>query len=322
MQEQIKPMKKLSSVPQTEARRIMLYGPPKTGKSLIAGRLAEHFNLLWFDLENGFKVLQTHLPAELQEKITLIQLPDTRSYPIAIETCLKVVKNTDTHICDEHGKVACGICYRKEKDICVNQPKEEHGDVHLSLFTEVNFSNLGPDDLVVFDSATQLTNSAIANITKNKDDDYKLDWDDWGALGKLMDIFYSHIQQANYNCIVISHETDSESITGREIIVPVSGTRNFSRNVAKYFDDVVYMERKNNRHIAASSSNYSPKILTGSRTGIALEDYPDGEEVSLLPLFRPELCTPKPGQTGIDKSKPNKGGDKNVSDLLASMKKK
>lgn len=260
-------MAKLSTQQHSQTHRVLIFGAPKTGKSQLAGELAEFYNLIWVDMENGHEVL-FKLPLEWQEKIELINLPDTRSYPIAIETVLKMVKGP-VSICEKHGKVGCMLC-KKEAAPAV----------------DVNLPALDHNSVVVFDSLTQLTNSAVAHITKNEPEDYKLTYDDWGNLGKLMDIFLSHIQQAGYNVIVISHETEAESVTGKNVIVPVGGTRNFSRNVAKYFDHVIYAERKNKKHVFGSSTGYSTNILTGSRTDVIMED---SEKPSLLAIFKPEL---------------------------------
>jgi hypothetical protein len=269
-------MAKLSTKKASQTHRCIIYGGPKTGKSLIAGKLAEHYKVLWVDMENGHETL-FQLPEEWQDNIELINLPDTRSYPIAIETCLKIIKGP-VEICEEHGKVKCAICLRAQKD--------DEATTDEGYFTSVDLDSLDHNTVVVFDSLTQLSNSAIAHITKGKPDDYKLDYDDWGNLGKLLDIFLSHIQQAKYNVIVISHEAEVETEGKKKTLVPVGGTRSFSRNISKYFDHVIYAERKNKKHVFSSSSTYATTILTGSRTGVALED---SEEGSLLQIFKPEL---------------------------------
>lgn len=276
-------MAKLSTKQLSGTKRVIIFGPPKTGKSLLAGKLAEFYDLIWFDLENGHEVL-FQLPAEWQERIELIELPDTRSFPIAIETLLKVVKGP-VSICEEHGKVSCMICKRAHTE--AEKREEDQGtDLYSNFFIDVNLPSMDREKVAVFDSLTQLTNSAIAHITKGEPDEYKLKQDDWGNLGKLLDIFLSHLQQANYNVIVISHETECETEGKKKKLVPVGGTRNFSRNIAKYFDDVVYAEVKNRKHVFASSTTYNNTILTGSRTGATLESE---EEGSLLQIFKPEL---------------------------------
>jgi hypothetical protein len=259
----------------------MLFGPPKSGKSYLAGKIATHpdFNLLWFDLEKGHATL-FQLPPEAQERIELIVLPDTRGFPIAIETMLKVIKGSKVEICEEHGKVSCSVCRRESKP-----------------FTTVELNALDSNTIVVVDSITQLTNSAISHITKDKSEDYKMEFDDWGNLGKLMDTFFSYVQQAPFNIICISHETEVEMVDGKNKIVPTAGTRNFSRNTAKYFDEVYYCEVKNKKHVVGSSTGYANNILTGSRTGQTTET---SGEPSLIPIFTGEkpITTAAPSPAG------------------------
>jgi DNA polymerase III delta prime subunit len=102
-------MPQLSTTQESSAKHILVYGPPKSGKSLLVGKLAEHFNLIWFDLESGHDVLY-QLPKSQQERIQLISIPDTSDYPIAIETCLKVIRGGPGWVCSEHGKVNCPRC--------------------------------------------------------------------------------------------------------------------------------------------------------------------------------------------------------------------
>ena len=255
---------KLSNCKATTHHHILLFGPPKSGKSLLAGKLSSHKKLLWFDLEGGHNVL-FQLPPEQQENIELIDLPDTRGYPIAIETMLKVIRGTRVDICETHGKVSCSICKSKS-----------------APFITVELNTLDNDTVVVVDSLTQLTNSAIAHITKNQPEDYKLEYDDWGKLGKLMDTFLSYVQQAPFSIICISHETEVDMVDGKAKIVPTAGTRNFSRNTAKYFDEVFYCEVRNKKHVVGSSTTYANNILTGSRSGQVTEG---DSEASLIPIF-------------------------------------
>lgn len=264
---------KLSQKTASKSRRVLLFGPPKSGKTQLAGALASDFNLIWFDLENGVDTL-LKLPEEQKERIEVISLPDTRSFPIAIETCLKVIKGSKTNICEKHGKVDCALCKK------ANDP-----------FSILELGALDLDTIVVFDSLTQLTNSAIAHITKGKDEDYKMEFDDWGNLGKLMDTFLSHVQNAPFHIICISHETEVQMVDGKDKIVPTAGTRNFSRNTAKYFDEVYYLQVKNGKHVVGSSTTFANNILTGSRGGHKLEDQKG--EASLVPVFKAQILPAK-----------------------------
>jgi len=275
---------KLSQKTASKSHRVLLFGPPKSGKTQLAGELSKEFNLLWFDLENGIDTLKK-LPQEQQDRIEVLSIPDTRSFPIAIQTLLKVIRGTKYSICDTHGVIGCLHCTKSG-----------------ASFVSVELNTLSLDTIVVFDSLTQLTNSAIAHITKDKPEDYKLQHDDWGNLGKLMDVFLSHVQQAGFHVVCISHETEAEMEDGKNKLVPTAGTRNFSRNSAKYFDEVIYCEVKNRRHIAASSTLYNGNILTGSRTGAVLENQ---QSASLIPIFKGEVIpesivnTGTPAQTAM-----------------------
>lgn len=271
-------MAKLTSLHASKTKRILLYGAPKTGKTKLAAELAEHFNVLYIGLENGHDTL-FKLPQALQEKIEVLNLPDSRSYPIAIETMLKVIKGVPVKVCETHGKVGCPLCSK---------------DASAAIM-DLELQSLGPDWVVIVDSLSQLTNSAISFITKGKPDTYKLQTDDWGDLGKLMDMFLSHVQVAKYNIICISHETAVEMQDGKEKLVATAGTRNFSRNSAKYFDEVIYCELKNKRHVIGSATSYANNIVTGSRGDVALEDY---EDPKLIYLWKPELGKKK-AKTGI-----------------------
>lgn len=244
---------KLTEKAPTLTQRVLIYGGPKSGKTELAGRLSEHYNLLWFDCENGWSTL-TKLPREWQERINIISIPDSRVFPIAAETWPKVIKGAKVEICEEHGKVTCALC---KKD---SLPSET-----------VELSSIKPDTIVVFDSLTQLTNSFIAHITKNQPEDYKLEFSDWGNLKVLIDKFLSQVQSAGYNIICITHEEEVDMEDGRKKLVPVSGSSKSSRNTAKYFDHVVYCEVKNKKHVFGSSTAYGMNIVTGSRTDIVLE---------------------------------------------------
>ena len=194
-------MAKLSQVAKSATHTALVYGPPKVGKTELVGALSEEFNLLWFDLERGSATLYK-LPPEQQDRIELVNLPDSRSYPIAIETCLKVIKGGPCIIDDETGKVVL-----KRLD------GKSYTDIHLNALDETW--------VVVFDSLTQLTNSAIAHITKAQADDYKMTYDDYGNLGKLMDIFLSHVQQARFNVEATIFSMHSQNSRRRRFAFPM-----------------------------------------------------------------------------------------------------
>lgn len=254
----------LTQISQSTTQRVLVFGPPKSGKTELVGKLAERFHLDWYDAEKGYTTL-FKLPKEWQQRINVISVADSRSYPIAVETWLKVVKGDAGKICHRHGKWNCLLCAKDGLP-----------------FDAVNLRETPANHIVVFDSLTQFTNSAISNITKNQPDDYKLERDDWGQLSVLIDKFLSQIQAANYNVICITHESEVEMANGVSKLVATSGSSKSSRNTAKYFDHVVYSEVLNGKHKFGSGTGYKPSVVTGSRLDILLEKQ---EVPTLMDIF-------------------------------------
>lgn len=258
-------MAKLSTIPLNDIQHVLVYGAPKTGKTEIVGQLAEHYNLHYFDCENGFKTMQK-MPMSWQERVELYSIPDTRQWPIAVETINKVIESRlPIAICEAHGKVACPACKK------ANLP--------TSTFDSSKLTN---QDIVIIDTLSQVAISTMNNITRNESDDYKPTWEDYRKQGFLMDRLLTNIQQAPFNVICIAHEID---VSKDEKIIKLSGqagTTNFSRNTGKFFDHVIYCEVKNKSHSFGSSTTYSTLALTGSRLDVSMEKM---GKPSLLPIF-------------------------------------
>lgn len=266
----------LNSYSTTSRTKALVYGPPKSGKTALVGALAKHFTLHWIDLENGIKTLLNPalLPPEFRKNVNVINVPDHRMVPVGITTVLDIFKGGEKKICYDHGKNNCPICKTRP-------------DARTST---VNLSTFGDNDILVIDSMSQLSTSALnkitlANIMKPGGEEYKPTWDDYAAQGALMQQVLSMIQMLDLHICVISHETDTETVTGKEKVVPIAGTRNASRLAAKYFDEVVYCSIVNKKHKAFNASTFDPTIVTGGRFGITLDGQKE-EELSLLPLFK------------------------------------
>ena len=261
-------MAKLSDMKESLTQRVIVYGPPKSGKTELVSKLALKYNLLWFDLEKGYSPL-FKLPNEAQERIRVISLPDTKDNPIAIRTLLKVVTGDAGTICEKHGEWKCMICGKN--------PQAE--------FEQVNIRALDSSWIVVFDSLTQLVDSALNHVRGNLPDTAKSEWDHWAAQGALISKVLGAFQQLPVNVAVISHDLEVEQEDGSPMLVPVSGTRNASRSTGRFFDHVLYMRVTNAKHRAGSATTYLAKVLTGSRLDVEIEKM---EEPSILPFFDPE----------------------------------
>ena len=253
-------MTKLSELADIEKpQSILVYGPPKSGKTHLVSQLVKMgYKLLWLDLENGYQTLKTSVPRELMDNVELIRIPDTLANPVAIETVTRVFRSAaPIKICDRHGKAMCVIC-----------------KAGVDKFVEVNIQSLTPEWVVVVDSLSQLSDSAMAHtLGPTKELGFaKPSYEEYAKQGLLLSNILSAQQQAPCHRVFISHEEAIEQEDGSEKIIPVGGTRNFSRKIARYFDHVVYCQTRNKAHEAASSTTYNAKIMSGSRSGISLED--------------------------------------------------
>lgn len=260
---------KLSVLPEDLSQRCLVYGPPKSGKTDAMGKLAYTHDLIWIDLEDGIKTLM-QLPEELHEKIDVIQIPESKANPVAINTLLKLVTWIPGSVCLEHGIWDCAACKKNGLPV-----------------TEVNLRQRDwSKTIVVVDSLSALAESAMNHIMRNREPTAKPEWDDYAAQGGLVSKFLSAVQTSRMNWMMATHEMEVEREDGTLVLVPVSGTRNFSRNTSKYFDHVVYMRVKGGRHTAGSATTYLDKVNTGSRLGVKVEG---SHEIDLRPLFNKEM---------------------------------
>lgn len=242
-----------------ERQSVLVYGPPKVGKTQLVGKLAEiGWKLLWIDVENGWKTLKYNLSKEAWKNINLIPIPDSRTNPMAIQTLTKIFTGQRVTVCFQHGVVGCLECSRASKPA-----------------TEIFLNKLPMDTIVVVDSLSQLTNSVLNYIIKGNDDMYKPTFHDYRVEGVLLDKILSQVQAAKYNVAFISHDisveipgTKKEDGTADMRTVPLGGTTNFSKMVAKYFDTVCLCEISGRKHRAGTDTLYRPYTLTGSRTNV------------------------------------------------------
>lgn len=257
-----------TSLSQTHIRtpqKVIVFGDAKTGKTELVGELARHgFILDWFDVENGHETL-LKLPPEAQANINLFRIPDTRDNPQAQDTLRRILRPGKYDICEKHGKVGCMLC-KKEG----------------ATFSIFDHANLNEKHIVVIDSLTQVSNSALAVAMKGLDVETKPEWDHYAKQGFILDDILGRVQSAPFHVCIITHTTETEMLDGKEKLVPYAGTRNFARNVSRYFGHSIYLYTSNKQHKAASSSTFSTQIATGSRSDISMEKL---EQASLVDIF-------------------------------------
>lgn len=270
---------KLSKHKESATYRVLILGLSGSGKSTLAAQMAEEgWNLIWINIENAASTL-LKLSPEAQDRINLINIPDTASYPIAAQTLMILFKNGKATICNEHGKHMCPVCAKN--------PEAE--------VTSIDFANLTPKDIVVVDTGTQLSYSILAYTMKDKSVDTKPERDDWGALRKYTEFFKSQFQGAKYNLIVTCQCQEAELENGVMKLVPSFGSAAMSANFASAFDHVIYTEIRNKTHKAFSGSTANGGVLTRSRSDFLIEAQ---DKPSLLQIFTGERTIVNPAITG------------------------
>lgn len=261
----------LADKPQNH--RVIIYGAPGSGKTWSIGKLALTHNLYYFSLENGHQTLLNPncVPIEARKNVHVIQMMDTPESPIVSTSLDAFFKNKKGSFCEKHGRNLCAEC-KANKD----------------PFIDIELDKLSSKDILIFDSLTQWAESISFFLTKDNPE-AKGDFEYYRKLGLYLGRSLSRIQLvSSCSIIVISHETDTESVTGNERIVPAGGTRNFARNNSRYFDSVFHCYKENKKHKIASSSTYSNVIDAKDRTGFDASEFQNPAN-ALLVLFNPEL---------------------------------
>lgn len=239
---------------------ILMYGPPKGGKTRLAATCAELDeveNVYLIDLENGAEtIVNSGMSDAALQKIKLIRITDTRDDPVAIETILKsFTSKVPLNICELHGKVECAECKKSS-----------------SSFIKWSLNSCTHKDVVIVDSGSQLGDSALAAACLGKPGMFKPTFDEYGMVNKWLGDVCSVIQQcAHTNIVVITHEIALKDDEDKDKIFPLMGSKAFSMKCAKYYGTVVYVHKKLGKHVAGSSSTYRADLLTGSRLNVALE---------------------------------------------------
>lgn len=255
---------KLTDYKESAARKLVIYGDPKTGKTDLVGQLAEFKKLWWFDLDDGVKTLlhSPRMKKEWFDNIELFPLPDTQLFPVGIDTLLKVVTGGARKICHRHGAISCFRCGKDAPD----------------AFSTIDVTSFTNDDVLVIDSGSQLASSIMNHISRKQlatlDDkwmEFSPGWDEFKKQGFVSNRIYSILQHAPFNVIIITHPQLVKMEDGKNKIVPIGGTSEYSKEFAKFFDEVIYCEIVNRVHKFASSTTYSGSVILGSRTGKELE---------------------------------------------------
>lgn len=262
----------LSTKPKAELlHTVLVYGPSKSGKTEAVGKLAElGYTLWWFDTEAGALTLSKLSPAA-QGRINLYSIKDTAENSYAAKTLLKLLNYRNVgpkNLCTKHGNLECLEC-------------KKSGD----SFEEFDITKLGPKDVVVVDSLTQLSDSILNSMLSSVEQ--KPEYDHWRGLGVKLDSVMDWMKSASCHVVFISHEQGIEMEDGREKLTAVGGTKNYARSLPRHFSHVIYMSVVNKKHNAVSKSVALNGVVTGSRTDADVEK----NEGNPLSAIFPKLAT-------------------------------
>lgn len=241
---------------QEKPQKVLVYGPPKTGKTELVARLVEAgYNLIWFDVESGYQTIKTRIDKKYWPQIELIRIPDTRENAVGYTTVARAFTMKPISICIAHGAVSCVFCTKDKKP-----------------FDSINLAGLDTNTVVAIDSLTQISASLFNKATANVSDLVNgVEFKHYAALGQGLDALLTAIQQAPFHVAVISHQNNKENPDKSKVIVPAGGTQNFSDKVPKYFDHIVYTTLYNGKFKQASSAGFNVRIMAGSRSDLAME---------------------------------------------------
>lgn len=254
--------------------KALVYGPPFTGKSEFVAHIAKTKTIprkiLWLDLERGFATIlnSPRIDKASLENIEVISTVDNLQTPVAFLTTRQLLRGVPMPVCQEHGAVRCKNCTAAK-----------------APFDDINFGELGPDDVLVIDSGTQLSVSCRNfinrdNLINQEAMETVSDMRDFGRVGLEMENILSYLQSCRFNVIMIAHsqskvmEEDSKKIqmgkalveAGERTLMPTIGTVNFSQRVGKFFSDMIYAEIIN-RKFTFSINPLVGNAIVGSRSG-------------------------------------------------------
>lgn len=247
--------------PQKLRHTVLVYGPPKVGKTELVSKLADLGYLLdWWDLEDG-ALTNEKRPVASKNRINLHRIKDSLAVPVAAKTFLKVFDpskiNQDHKICVEHGLVGCELCTKNSAE-----------------FETINLGTKTSNEIIVIDSGTQLSQSFLAHAMqtlKGKDGKPKSvfekpEFDHYATQGMWLNSFFDCMKVLNCHLVYITHEEQIEQEDKVTKMYPISGTRNYAKRFARNFAHVVYTSLQNKKHVASSMTVDSNGVIAGSRT--------------------------------------------------------
>lgn len=254
----------------------LVFGESFAGKTYAVGQLARKYKLIWLDLEHGAATLATAIPPEFHENVTLVEIKDTPQKPIAVNAVIKILRATGpVKLKAEDGSVG------------VLKPEEE--------FIELDPTSWGTDTVLVIDTLTALSDSAINHYLGTKSDTVftKKEYSHYDHQGLYLNNALISAQRLGCHVVFITHQEEIEQEDGSEKLTPVGGTRNFAKKIARKFDHTIHCKIYNRKHTYNSVTIKDHKVIAGSRLNVNIESAEDF--ANMFNLGAQAIKAPSPG---------------------------
>jgi nucleoside-triphosphatase THEP1 len=261
-----------SNISLNHAKKILVYGPPFTGKTELVAKIAEKKRVHWFDLEEGIGSVLTspRVQKAWLKNINYFKICDTPEEPLAIDVLISMSKGR-VELCDTHGKLSCRDCTIKK-----------------ASKSTLDMSSITNNDVIVIDSLTQLSNSAMNRAMKEDIAKYNYDaspdWDDYEKQGLVLNKLMSFIQALPCSVVCITHDTIVNPGKPNARTIPLIGTTNFSRNAPRFFDTIAYTSIVNGTFRVTAIANGIGGTLTGCRYNTDWKESASANLLSILDL--------------------------------------
>lgn len=263
------------------AKKVLIYGAPSTGKTRLAGtvlKVPSIKRVFWFDFDQGIlSLMQENLGYTEEElaKAVLIQPQDSVANPVAYPILKKALySNRPSQICLHHGKDKCRTC-------------ESSG----AVFKWPGMAALSPEDVLVIDSLSQVTDTtmALAKAAALQDElttGRRNAFAKYNYLAEYLTEILSVLQACSCHVVCITHQTQETDDAGQPKgeMLPLVGSLKFSGKANKYFSDVIYTYKSSRNYRATSSHKVLSNCCASSATEFRIEEQKDSN-YTLSPLF-------------------------------------